>query len=421
MSDSNIHSILDGLNSDIVWAAFLQKKESVLGENSRVRRYAELANNSYCRSVASDIAAGEHLFSIPVKKQISKLGTLKKRTVYTLEEEEMMALRIVSFLLHDYDGIFGTNLFSFRCDLGVRDAICQLRDNPDLQNMYGYKTDIHNYFNSIDVGLITADLKENLNDSGVVDLFAKLLGDDRTWSGGRIIHESKGVMAGLPTSAFLANYHMRDIDALFAKKDCVYMRYADDIILFAKTPEQLDSLKTELLTAIRCKGLDINPKKESCFVPGQSFDFLGFSIEGQKIDLAEATVRKIKGKIRRSVRSIRRWMLKKNAPLEGTLKAIIRRYNEKFYGHCEDELTWERWFFPVITTTKSLKEVDQYMQQSLRYISTGRYCKKNYELVPYDMLQRCGYRPLVAEYYHFLDGRDYFNELSDSHFDGEDA
>ena len=40
------------------------------------------------------------------------------------------------------------------------------------------------------------------------------------------------------------------------------------------------------------------------------------------------------------------------------------------------------------------------MQQSLRYIATGRYNKKNYN-IRYEDLKKLGYKPLVAEYYNF--------------------
>ena len=68
------------------------------------------------------------------------------------------------------------------------------------------------------------------------------------------------------------------------------------------------------------------------------------------------------------------------------------------------ELSWKYWFFPTITTDKSLKVIDKYMQQELRYIVTGKHNKRNYKIVPYTVLKNCNYKPLVSEYYKlFLD------------------
>ena len=57
-------------------------------------------------------------------------------------------------------------------------------------------------------------------------------------------------------------------------------------------------------------------------------------------------------------------------------------------------------FVPQII--ESLKIVDEYLQQYIRYIYSGKHNKKNYKLVPYVKLKRLGYKSLVHEYYLFL-------------------
>lgn len=399
---SHSESLLDDLNSDSLWLDYLQRKECNTSEY-RITSYRELMSDSECRRMLSDISRGEYTFSIPKKRLISKFKVGKKRVVYSFNEREMMALRLISYQLYAYDYLFSPNLYSFRRNIGVRNAIDVLRNNSDLQTMYGYKADIHNYFNSINVEDLLRRLKIDLNDDRLYELFDGILSDRRVNYNGEIIEEDKGVMAGIPISAFLANYYLRDVDNHFFKEDCVYMRYADDIILFSKDESELSRLRMELINMIESKGLEMNPKKELYFRPGDKFEFLGFSIQGNEIDLSEATVRKMKGKISRSSRSIRRWMVKKDAPLEGTLRALIRTYNSKFFGYDEMELTWGRWFFPVITTSKSLHEIDLYFQEWIRYVSSGKHSKKNFVNVPYELMKECGYRSLVSEYYKSLE------------------
>ena len=92
-------------------------------------------------------------------------------------------------------------------------------------------------------------------------------------------------------------------------------------------------------------------------------------------------------------------MLSRNAPLDGTLKAWFRDWNGMFLGYDGEELSWSRWFFPVIDRTEGLHQIDGHIQEWARYIPKGRHCKKDYDLVPYERMKRCGYRSLVAEYY----------------------
>ena len=92
-------------------------------------------------------------------------------------------------------------------------------------------------------------------------------------------------------------------------------------------------------------------------------------------------------------------MLKNDKPLEAGLLAMNKIFNRKFYGKEEDDLSWKYWFFPTINTDRSLKIVDDYMQEWQRYIVTGVHNKKNYQKVPYEMLKKCKYKSLVNEYY----------------------
>ncbi len=77
-----------------------------------------------------------------------------------------------------------------------------------------------------------------------------------------ITEEAKGVMAGTPVSPFLANYYLKDMDVFFAKRDCIYMRYADDILILADSKEKLEELRNDLISIISSKGLEMNPEKE---------------------------------------------------------------------------------------------------------------------------------------------------------------
>ena len=78
---------------------------------------------------------------------------------------------------------------------------------------------------------------------------------------------------------------------------------------------------------------------------------------------------------------------------------MIRCFNYKFFeAKKSNDLTWSRWFFPLINTDKGLNEVDLYLQSYLRYLSTGKHTKANYR-VRYDKLKECNYKSLVNEYY----------------------
>ena len=208
-------------------------------------------------------------------------------------------------------------------------------------------------------------------------------------------------MAGVPLSTFLANYYLKDLDHYFYQQNVIYARYADDIIIFSDTLEDLMHQKEYLIKYLQSKHLTINTEKEFIYQPKDKIEFLGFSYENGIIDLSDNTIKKIKGKIRRSAKGLRRWKIRKNANDKVTLKAMNRKFNKKFYGKQTTDLSWQYWFFPTINTSKSLKIIDEYMQQWQRYIVTGKHNKLNYKKVPYAYLKECNYIPLVHAYYTY--------------------
>ena len=394
----------DYLLSNLKWNEFLNYKLSKDFVPKKEKEVFEdfILNKKY-ETICAGIVDGTYSFSIPKKHLISKGHSKKKRAVYTFSDDEMLVLKYISYLLYEYDYLFSPNLYSFRNNSSVKSAIRNISNIKMLHKMYGYKVDISNYFNSIDINILFENLKKDISDSLLLSIFESILKNDEVVYNDEIIHEQKGVMAGTPISAFLANYYIREIDEYFWNQKVVYCRYADDIILFCKSKDELVSYQKTLLEYFDRFNLNINSDKEYFFEPNDKWEFLGFSFYGNKIDLSDNTLRKIKAKIRRSARGIRRWMLKKGADYHVALKAMNRKYNRKFFGKQDkEELSWKYWFFPTINTSESLKIIDNYMQEQQRYIVTGKHNKRNYKIVPYTTLKECNYKSLVHEYYQDL-------------------
>ena len=147
--------------------------------------------------------------------------------------------------------------------------------------------------------------------------------------------------------------------------------------------------------------LEINPAKEKIYSPDEAYEFLGFKCHGLDIDISEATKKKMKGKIKRATKSLMRWKNKNHIDSEKAMKGLINHFNRVFFENDDTEtLTWSRWFFPVINQIDGLKEIDHYLQQNIRYLSTGKHNKTNYK-TNYAQLKQLGYRSLVNEYYKY--------------------
>ena len=394
---------LEDITNDNLWNTYLEDRLSKEFISSKEKdEIKDFVSNKRYLDIAKKLSKHKYSFSIPNKHLISKKHSSKKRIVYTYTYEEMNILKCISFYLYKYDYLFSKNLYSFRKVIGVRDAVKSIIYTKNIKNMYGYKVDISNYFNSIDKSILLDNLKKDIDDNGLLDVIIDIIDNPYVIYDDKQINESKGVIAGNPISAFLANYYLKELDEYFWNENVFYIRYADDIIIFTNTKEEIDYYRDKLYEFLNMYHLKVNKKKEHFYDKGEAFEFLGFSFNGNTVDLSDNTIYKIKGKIRRSARGIRRWMIKNNAKEEIAIKAMNRKYNKKFFGNDNSELSWKYWYFPTINTSKSLKLIDKYYQEEIRYMITGKHNKRNFKKVPYKLIKECNYRPLVNEYYKLM-------------------
>ena len=365
-----MQSIISQLDDQAVWEGFLahrlMKGRFTWPMFSDADDY--VADEGYL-PVARAFIRGEGP-GIPERKRINKMGTGKKRTVYCFSPEETHVLKLIAYLLYRYDDRFAPNCYAFRRGVKASDAIFRIRKMLHGRKMWAYKLDIHDYFNSISIPILLPKLREIFSDDlQLYAFFERMLTDGRAMADGEVVRENRGVMAGTPTSPFLADVYLMDVDRHFF--DAGVKEYE----------------------------LEVNPDKERVYSPDEPFEYLGFRCHGNAIDISEAVRSKMKGKIRRAARSMLRWRAAKGLGAEQAMKGLIRRFNAKFFeGEDPELLSWSRWFFPVINRTEGLKEIDNYFQQYIRFLSTGRHTKTNYR-IRYKDLKALGYRSLVHEYY----------------------
>ncbi|MGN0154428.1 MAG: reverse transcriptase domain-containing protein [Lachnospiraceae bacterium] len=409
--------IFNSLYLETAWQEFLQHKtEKQHLSATEQKELMQYIHNQRYLPILREIETPDYVPPLPVKREINKGGVSKKRIVYFYPEDFNILLKRMAFSLYKYDSLFAANCYAFRRNYGVRDAMKRILHTEGISGKYCLKVDISNYFNSIYIPMLLdklAFLREE--DPEVYRLFEKLLTADQALveenkceksgkhtdkTGNRkVIVEKRGAMAGTPVAPFFANIYLMDVDWYFEKRAILYFRYSDDILIFADSLEELQEYQNILYDKIKEHLLSLNPAKVKISKPGECWEFLGFCYQDGEIDLSENTRRKIKGKIKRKAHALRRWQAKKGLSGEKAAKGFIKAMNHKFFDSGDGtEFSWSRWFFPNLTTDKGLKEIDNYMQQYIRYCVTGRHYKGNYR-ISYEQMKEWGYRNLVHEYY----------------------
>ena len=408
------------LSDPEVWERFYQYKTNLACPKAFQKELREFIDGRKYLPVTEAVRSGAP-FPIPRKAVISKMGSKKKRTVYIYPEPENTVLKLLTYLLlRKYDGLFAGNLYSFRPGKTAKDAMRRLVRTPGIRQKYAYKVDVSNYFNSVDLKVLLPELESVLSDDPKLCAFLKSLLTERFVSeNGRIVAEEKGIMAGTPLSSFYANLFLRDLDRRFESRAVLYARYSDDVIVFADTGEEAERHAAFIRSFLKERGLSVNPAKEDFFTPETGFTFLGFSYRDGAIDVAPATIRKLKDKMRRKARALERWRARNGLDRTRSAKAFIRVFNRKLMESSPDnELSWSRWFFSVINRTEGLRTIDRFAADEVRYLLTGKRTKGRFN-ARYEDLKAIGFRSLVHAYYAFE--KDERKKTSGAAAGGKDA
>ena len=397
-------TLLQQLSRPEVWEAFYEYKTSLVCPKDFAEELRAFIDEKRYLPVCERIASGE-LFPLPKKVVLSKMGSQKKRTVYIYPEPENTVCKLLTWLLlRKYDGLFTEGLYSFRPGVTAKDALRRLARTPGIRQKYAYKVDVSNYFNSVPIHRLIPMLAETIGekDPALFTFLRSLLEEPQVLWEGLPLAEQKGIMAGTPQSAFLANLYLRDLDFLFARRGILYARYSDDIIAFGETREETEQHAAQIRAFLAEMGLAVNSAKEDFYTPEIGWTFLGFSYRDGVIDIAPATVKKLKQKMRRKARALQRWRMRNGVSGEKAAAAFIRVFNRKLLESPEgSELSWSYWFFSVINTADSLKEIDAYAQDCLRFLISSKRTKGRYN-VRYEDLKKLGCRSLVNAYYASL-------------------
>jgi len=160
------------------------------------------------------------------------------------------------------------------------------------QYPYFLKLDMKKYFDSISHSKLTALLAAKFKDKTLLNLFDRLLAS-------YCVTEGYGLSIGNLTSQYFANFYLGAFDHYAKEKMQVkgYVRYMDDVLLFANTMQEIkDILHTakHFLEEV----LLLTLKEETIGKTASGVPFLGFLLKPQGIYLSQKKKKRLKNRIK---------------------------------------------------------------------------------------------------------------------------
>jgi RNA-directed DNA polymerase len=172
-----------------------------------------------------------------------------------------------------------------------------------------YKSDIRKYFDSVDHEVLLGLVSRKIKDGKVLELVERII---RNSDVSRGLSCGKGLPVGNLTSQFFANVYLSPLDH-FAKDQMgvkCYVRYMDDMVIFADSRVYLKEVMAELKTFLNDElKLSLNPRSTFLNSRRSGLPFLGFRIFPRLIRVKRENLKRVKGKLKKRKRELREGLI----------------------------------------------------------------------------------------------------------------
>lgn len=239
---------------------------------------------------------------------VRKLGipTVIDRTIQQAIAQQLMPI---------YEPLFSDGSYGYRPGRSAKDAILKVKEYAEAGYTHAVVLDLSKYFDTINHDKLLGILRRNVKDERVVQMIKRYL-KSGVMENGVVTATEEGSPQGGNLSPLLANIYLNEFDKEFERRGVPMVRYADDIVILARSKRASERLLETSTRYLEEKlKLKVNREKSrtvSVFAI-RNFKFLGFALgrngEGIYIRVHSKSWKKMKQRLkalssRRRVQSI---------------------------------------------------------------------------------------------------------------------
>lgn len=148
---------------------------------------------------------------------------------------------IAQVLIPTYEPKFSDGSYGYRPNRSAKDAISKVREYADEGYKYAVCLDLSKYFDTLNHELLMNMLRQDIKDKKLIDLIKKYL-KSGVMENGIVTKTEEGSPQGGNLSPLLANIYLDKFDKEFEGRGVKVVRYADDIVLLAKSQRAAERL-----------------------------------------------------------------------------------------------------------------------------------------------------------------------------------
>ena len=317
-------------------------------------------------------------------------GGIRKLGIPTVKDR-IFQQAITQQLMPIYEPRFSDSSYGYRPGKRAKDAIKRIKEYAEQGYIHAVALDLSKYFDTLNHEMLLKLLRQNVKDERVIQWIKRYL-KSGVMENGIVMETKEGSPQGGNISPLLANIYLNEFDQEYEKRGVNFVRYADDIVLLAKSDRAakrlLESSTKYLEETLKLKVNQEKSRVVSVFAI-RNFKYLGFTLgkngKGIYIRVHGKSWKKMKSKLkelssRRSCQSIRPALEKIKEYMRGWLnyygiadmKKKIEDLNKWLY-HRIRMCIWKQWKLPRTKMRNLVK-----LGVAEHYAATIAYSRKKY-------------------------------------------
>ncbi len=228
-------------------------------------------------------------------------------------------------LIPIYEPKFSDGSFGYRPGRSAKDAVQRIKEYAEQGYTRAVVLDLSKYFDTLNHELLVNILRRDVKDERVIQMIKRYLRSG-VMENGVVVETEEGSPQGGNLSPLLANIYLNEFDQEFNKRGVPCIRYADDIVLLAKSErasERLLESSTKYLEGTLKLKVNREKSRTVSVFAIRNFKYLGFCFgkngKGIYVRVHGKSWKKAKEKLRKLTSRSRCGSIRKD---HGTYKRI---------------------------------------------------------------------------------------------------
>ncbi len=271
-------------------------------------------------------------------------------------KDRVVQQAIVNVIGEIFDATFHPSSYGYRPKRSQHQAVAKAES---FMNKYKLTEvvdmDLSKCFDTLDHDIIMDAVAELISDGKVLELIKKFLKSgvmrNETFEATEI-----GSCQGGVISPLLSNIYLNKFDQKMMSKGIRIVRYADDILIFAKDKKTIGNYRTYATKILEEElKLKVNEKKTKVTSVREGVEFLGFVIKSKYVTINPKRVKRFKDKVRK--------VTKRACGIK--LEYVIKKLNQLLRG-------WMN-YYKVANIKTLVKELMSWIRRRLRMIKMKQW------------------------------------------------